>query len=107
VVCYADDANIFTTLGVALRLARRIPDLYAVDGLRVAAHKSIIICKRGGEAQLAGEWPENWGMAIDGANLLGAPVGTDTFITGYLHRKLATITPPYKALERIGNRLGM
>jgi hypothetical protein len=107
VVCYADDANIFTTLGVAVRLAERIPDLYAVDGLRVATQKSIIISRRAGEAQLAQVWPEGWGMAVEGAKILGAPVGTDEFITGYLHRKIATIKPPYKALERIGNRLGM
>jgi hypothetical protein len=28
-------------------------------------------------------------------------------LAGYLHRKIATIKPPYKAIERIGNRLGL
>jgi hypothetical protein len=107
VICYADDANIFTTLGVAVRLASRIADIYAVDGLRVATQKSIIISRRGGEAQLARRWPEEWGMATEGAKVLGAPVGTAEFITGYLHRKIATKRPPYRALERIGNRLGL
>jgi hypothetical protein len=107
VVCYADDANIFTTLGVAVRLATRISDIYAVDGLRVAPHKSIIISRRGGEAQLAGQWPAEWGMATEGTKILGAPVGTDVFVTGYLQRKIANIKPPYKAIERIGNRLGL
>jgi hypothetical protein len=60
VVCNADDANIFTTLGVAVRLANQIPAIYAVDGLRVAPHKSFIISRRAGEAQLAGCWPATY-----------------------------------------------
>jgi hypothetical protein len=107
VVCYADDANVFTTLGVAVRLATRITEIYAVDGLRVARNKSVIISRRGGEAHLAGMWPDEWGMATEGLKVLGAPVGTDVFVTGYLGRKIAELKPPYKAIERIGNRLGL
>ena len=107
VVCYADDANAFTTLGVAVRLAERVPEIYAVDSLRVAPNKSIIIGARGGEAQLAGMWPADWGIATGGTKILGAPIGTDDYITSYLQRKISDIRPPYKAIERIGNRLGL
>ena len=95
------------TFGVAVRLARRIADIDAVDGLRVAPNKSYIIGLRGGEAQMAGMWPAGWCMATEGAKILGAPIGTEEYVTSYVSSKIASIKPPYKAIERISNRLGM
>ena len=104
---FVDDGNILTTLGVAVRLAARIPEIYAVDALRVVTHKSSILCTRADEAVAAGEWPAGWGKESSGAKILGAPVGTDEYIAGFLDRRVAANIPPYQALGKVSKRLAM
>ena len=50
-VAFADDGNILTTLGVAVKLAGRIPELYAEDQLEVVLKKSYIISRFADEAE--------------------------------------------------------
>ena len=104
---FVDDGNVLTTLGVAVRLAARIPAIYAVDSLRVVTRKSSILCTRAGDAVAAGQWPEGWGMESAGTKILGAPVGTDAFIMGFLDRRVADTIPPYQALGKVSKRLAM
>ena len=78
-----------------------------MDSLRVVTHKSSILCTRAEEAVAAGQWPEGWGMESAGTKILGAPVGTAEYISGFLNRRVAATIPPYQALDKVSKRLAM
>ena len=105
-VASADDGNILTTLGVAVLLAAKIPEIYAFDRLEVVLKKSKIVSAYADKVP-ANEWPEGWIKAREGAVVLGAPIGSDEYILNYLVNKVEEIKPPLKATGRLSNRLGM
>ena len=94
-VAFVDDGNILTTLGVAVLLAAKIPEIYAFDRLEVVLKKSKIVSAYADKVP-ANEWPEGWIKAVEGAVVLGAPIGSDEFIQNYLVNKV-------KATGRLSN----
>ena len=105
-VAFADDGNILTTLGVAVLLAAKFPEIYEFDHLEVVLKKSKIVSAYADKVP-ANEWPEGWIKAVESAVVLGAPIGSDEFIQNYLVNKVEEIKPPLKATGRLSNRLGM
>jgi hypothetical protein len=105
---YVDDCNLLTCLGVAVRVARLIPAIFAEFGLRVVASKCAILSERVEEAYAAGMWPEDWCRMSDGIKILGAPIGTDAYIKEHfisLGEKIKN--PPIEALKRVNRRLAL
>ena len=104
-LCFADDGKVLTTLGIAVRFAARLVEIFNRHHLVAVLAKSYIVCYKAEAAHAAGAWPEGWGMQAGGEKAFGVPVGTDEYIDGFLRDKIAQSDRPTRALKRIGKRL--
>ena len=93
-VAFADDGHVLTTLGVAVKLAEFLPDIYAEDRLDVVVPEA--------------QWPEGWKKQTEGGILLGAPIDTDDYVRAYLQEKIEKNKPaPINALNCLNKRLAL